>query len=76
MTGLRYGLLDRSLSRASPLPHLTAFPCWNSIKCGSGLAREGGGTGATRPPAAPYAHSTPAPTPAPAVGQSPGSPPG
>ncbi|RQO48760.1 hypothetical protein DBR46_24645 [Pseudomonas sp. KBW05] len=28
-------------SRASPLPHLTAFQSWNSVKCGSGLAREG-----------------------------------
>ncbi|TVT89258.1 hypothetical protein FPT15_21220 [Pseudomonas sp. RGB] len=29
-------------SRASPLPHLTAFHCWNAVKCGSGLARERG----------------------------------
>jgi len=33
-------------SRASPLPHLTLFPCKKPIKCGSGgaairLAREG-----------------------------------
>ncbi|TFY89775.1 hypothetical protein DYL59_10575 [Pseudomonas kairouanensis] len=32
------------LSRASPLPHLNAFQSWNSVKCGSGLAREGAGT--------------------------------
>ncbi|MGR3887046.1 hypothetical protein FW764_08765 [Pseudomonas sp. 1152_12] len=28
-------------SRASPLPHSTAFQRWNSVKCGSGHAREG-----------------------------------
>ncbi|RQO59585.1 hypothetical protein DBR46_05330 [Pseudomonas sp. KBW05] len=28
-------------SRASPLPHLTAFQRMYSVKCGSGLAREG-----------------------------------
>ncbi|RQO58272.1 hypothetical protein DBR46_08165 [Pseudomonas sp. KBW05] len=27
-------------SRASPLPHLTAFQSWNTVKSGSGLARE------------------------------------
>ncbi|AZP70124.1 hypothetical protein EJJ20_06620 [Pseudomonas poae] len=27
-------------SRASPLPHLTAFQPENAVKCGSGLARE------------------------------------
>ncbi|KAA8706532.1 hypothetical protein FIV38_03560 [Pseudomonas proteolytica] len=31
---------DTPHSRASPLPHLTAFQRWNSVKCGSGLARE------------------------------------
>src|SRR5476649_971759 len=34
-------------SRASPLPHLTEFHLWNAVECGSGLAREGAGPGAT-----------------------------
>src|SRR5450830_213804 len=25
-------------SGASPLPHVSAFSCWNSVKCGRGLA--------------------------------------
>src|SRR5476649_452298 len=33
-------------SRASPLPHSTAFQRWNLVKCGRGLAREGDRPGA------------------------------
>ena len=33
-------LFSLPLSRASPLPHSTAFFLKNTVKCGSGLARE------------------------------------
>ncbi|TSD75356.1 hypothetical protein FFI16_002630 [Pseudomonas sp. KBS0710] len=38
-------------SRASPLPHLTAFQRWNSVKCGSGLAREEASQNSIKPQA-------------------------
>jgi len=34
-------LLVMTSSRASPLPHSAAFQSWNSVECGSGIAREG-----------------------------------
>ncbi|TVT93152.1 hypothetical protein FPT15_01585 [Pseudomonas sp. RGB] len=60
--------LWRPPSRASPLPHLNAFQRWNSVKCGSGLAREEAGpvttslTAWVNTPAnkAPHTHQTPA----------------
>ncbi len=42
-------LFERLHSRASPLPHSTAFQRWNPINVGAGLAREEALTGARNP---------------------------